>query len=89
MKRPDRTPALAPRAMTELSPDDAANAAQIATWPGDRPGLIRLLQCRLLHRADWQHLGTSQDEPAVAWPVDAYRCDRCDRVWNTVTERRL
>ena len=46
--------------------DDAATTAAIATWPGDRPGILRLLECRLLHRADWQYLGTRQDETVAA-----------------------
>jgi hypothetical protein len=65
----------------EISPDDAA---LIATWPGDRPGILRLLQCRLLHRADWQYLGTRHDESIAPWPVDAYRCERCERAWDSV-----
>jgi len=68
----------------EHSAHDAATAAQIATWPGDRPSTLRLLQCRLLHRADWQYLGTRQDESIAPWPIDAYRCERCDRAWDTV-----
>jgi hypothetical protein len=74
----------APSSLTDFSPDDAANAAQIATWPGDRPGIIRVMQCRLLHRADWQYLGTRQDESVAPWPIDAYRCDRCERAWDSV-----
>jgi len=85
MKRPARSPSFDHPAAAELSPDDAANAAQIATWPGDRPSIFRLLQCRLLHRADWEHLGTRHGEDIVPWPIDAYRCNRCDRAWGTVT----
>jgi hypothetical protein len=65
-------------------PDDAATAAAIATWPGDRPGILRLLECRLLHRAEWQYLGTRQDDAVAPWPIDSYRCDRCDRAWDKV-----
>jgi hypothetical protein len=68
----------------EIAPDDSANAALLATWPGDRPGMMRLLQCRLLHRADWQYLSTRQDESVAPWPIDAYRCDRCERAWDSV-----
>ncbi len=71
--------------LLDLSPDDAANAAQIATWPGDRPGIMRVMQCRLWHRADWQYLGTREDRAVAPWPVDAYRCDRCERAWDSVS----
>jgi hypothetical protein len=67
------------------SVDDAATVAAIATWPGDRPGLLRLLQCRLWHRADWQYLETRQSTPTSPWPVDQYRCDRCERAWERLT----
>ena len=85
MKRPARSPSFDHPAAVELSPNDAANAAQIATWPGDRPSIFRLLQCRLLHRADWEYLGTRPDETVARWPIDTYRCERCERAWNTVT----
>ncbi len=65
------------------SPDAAMLAA--ITWPGDRPGLIRLLQCRLWHRADWQYLETRQSSPTSPWPVDQYRCERCEREWERVS----
>ena len=76
MKTPSRT---------DLSAEGAATAVAIATWPGDRPGILRLLECRLLHRADWQYLGTRQDETVAPWPIDSYRCDRCERAWEKVT----
>ena len=63
---------------------DAATLAAI-TWPGDRPGLLRLLQCHLWHRADWQYLETRQSSATVPWPVDQYRCDRCERAWERTT----
>ena len=68
----------------QISPDDTANAALLATWPADRSGILRLLQCRLLHRADWQYLGTRHDESIAPRSVDAYHCDRCDRAWDSV-----
>jgi hypothetical protein len=36
------------------------------------------------HRADWQYLGTRHDESVAPWPIDSYRCERCDRVWDKV-----
>ncbi len=61
--------------------DETALAAAVATWHGDRPGILRLLECRLLHRGNWQYLGTRTDQAVAPWPVDSYRCDRCDRTW--------
>lgn len=63
--------------------EDAATAAALATWSGDRPGILRILECRLLHRGDWQYLGTRDDRTVAPWPVDNYRCDRCARTWDT------
>jgi len=77
MKRPAPTPT--------AMPDDAANAVMIATWPGDRPGIMQVMKCRLLHRADWQYLETRHDESVAPWPFDAYRCDRCDRSWQSMS----
>ena len=57
---------------------DAAHAA-----PTDRPSLLKLMQCRLWHRADWQYLETRTATGAASWPVDAYHCQRCDRSWET------
>jgi hypothetical protein len=65
-------------------PDAAADAVQIATWPGDRPGIMHVMKCRLLHRADWQYLETRHDETIAPWPVDSYHCDRCNRSWHKV-----
>lgn len=64
--------------------DDAAATAAIATWPGDHPSILRLLECRLLHRADWQYLGTRHDDTVAPWPIDSYRCERCERAWDRV-----
>jgi hypothetical protein len=70
-----------------VSPVTSADAAMLAvvTWPGDRPGLIRLLQCRLWHRADWQYLETRSSSATSPWPVDQYRCERCEREWERVS----
>jgi hypothetical protein len=65
--------------------DDPAAAAMIASNPFDHRRLLRLLQCRLLHRAEWQYLGTHQDTAVAPWPIDSYRCDRCERAWDKVT----
>ena len=72
------------RHLKSVSSDDAATAAAIATWPGDRPALVRLMECHIFHRADWEYLGSRQDEGAGRWPIDAYRCARCDRAWEKV-----
>lgn len=47
----------------------------------DRPGLFRLMECHLLHRAAWQYLGTRHEDGMLEWPIDAYHCDRCERSW--------
>jgi hypothetical protein len=65
--------------------DDAAAAAAIATWPGDRPGILRLLECRLLHRADWEYLGSRHDAKLGLWPIDEFRCSRCERSWERMS----
>lgn len=62
--------------------EDAATAAALAVWPGDRPGILRLLECRLLHRADWQYLESRDDRAVAPWPLDSYRCERCARTWD-------
>ena len=49
----------------------------------DRPRLLKLMQCRLWHRADWQYLETRASSGTIPWPVDAYHCQRCDRAWET------
>ncbi len=67
------------------SADDAATAVAIATWPGDRPGILRLLECRLLHRSDWQYLGSRQDAAITPYPIDSWRCERCERAWEKVS----
>jgi hypothetical protein len=41
-------------------------------------------ECRLLHRADWQYLGTRNDEQVAPYPIDSYRCDRCEQAWDKV-----
>lgn len=64
---------------------DAVAATAIATWPGDRPNLVRLMECHIFHRADWEYLGSRHDEGAGPWPIDAYRCGRCDRAWEKMT----
>lgn len=66
---------------------EAPDAAMLAaiTWPGDRPALIRLLQCRLWHRADWEYLETRPSSPTSPWPVDHFRCERCERTWERVS----
>jgi len=46
---------------------------------------LRLLECRLLHRADWQYLGTRDDRAIAPWPLDSYRCDRCTRTWEVAS----
>jgi hypothetical protein len=74
-----------PTPITTLPHEDGATAAAIATWPGDRPSIMKLLECRLLHRADWQYLGTRNDETIAPWPVDSYRCERCERAWDKVS----
>jgi len=68
----------------DIRRDEAATAAAIATWPADRPSLLRVLECRLLHRADWQYLGTRHDAAIAPWPIDSYRCERCARAWDRV-----
>lgn len=65
----------------ESPAEEAATAAALATWPGDRPVIVRLLECRLLHRADWQYLGTRDDAARAPRRLDSYRCDRCMRTW--------
>lgn len=69
---------------TDHRHESAASAAAIAIWPADRPGILRLLECRLLHRADWQYLGTRNDDAVAPWPIDSYRCGQCDRAWDKV-----
>lgn len=69
--------------LKSVSPDDAATVAAIAAWPGDRPALVRLMECHIFHRAEWEYLGSRQDD--THWPVDAYRCGRCDRAWEKVS----
>jgi hypothetical protein len=70
------------RHLKSVSPSDAATVAAIAAWPSDRPALVRLMECHIFHRAEWEYLGSRQDD--VHWPVDAYRCGRCDRAWEKV-----
>jgi hypothetical protein len=65
--------------------EHSATAAAIATWPGDRPAMLRVLECRLLHRADWQYLGSRSDDQVGPWPIDSYRCERCERAWERVS----
>lgn len=74
-----------PLRSVESSPaDDAASAAALATWPGDRPALVRLMECHIFHRAEWEYLGSRHDPTAGQWPIDAYRCRRCERAWEKV-----
>jgi hypothetical protein len=61
---------------------DAANLATETARP-DRPGLLKLMQCRLWHRADWRYLETRASSGPVPWPVDSYECQRCERAWET------
>lgn len=58
---------------------EAASIAETAY--GDRPRLLRLMECRLLHRAEWEYLGTRHADGVLSWPVDSFRCDRCERTW--------
>ena len=63
----------------------AEDAAALATWLGDRPGILRLLECRLLHRADWRYLGSRLDDTVAPWPIDSWHCERCTRAWEKVS----
>ncbi len=63
-----------PAAMT--SEDVALGAAST-----DRRRLFRLMECHLLHRGDWQYLETRHQDGNLQWPIDTYRCDRCERTW--------
>ena len=52
---PDALPSLAERKSTlagQLNPQSAARNRLLASegLPGDRPGILRILECRLLHR---------------------------------------
>lgn len=74
-----------PFSPSELATSDAlemcaATSVGSAT-PADRRRLFRLMECRLLHRAEWQYLGTRHADDVLSWPVDSYRCDRCERTW--------
>jgi len=65
-----------PTTTLQLDAADAAADAGRAAALEDRPGLLRLLQCRLWHRDAWQ-----------AAPVDTapgLRCGRCERTWQAV-----
>ena len=64
---------------TTTTASEAAHAAN-----ADRPSLLKLMQCRLWHRADWQYLGTRHDDTIAPWPIDSYRCERCARAWDRV-----
>ena len=66
---------MTPTPTTTFDPADAAAA--------DRPSLLKLMQCRLWHRADWEYLETRASTGPIPWPVDAYHCQRCDRSWET------
>ena len=67
---------------TDLAPgNDLLSASVAATAPVDRYGLLRLMECRLLHRAEWEYLGTRHADGVLSWPVDSFRCDRCERTW--------
>jgi hypothetical protein len=63
--------------ITTTTPDDLQGAAP------DRPRLLKLMQCRLWHRADWRYLETRASTGPIPWPVDAYHCQRCERSWET------
>jgi hypothetical protein len=63
----------------------AEDAAALTIWPGDRGGILRLWECRLLHRADWQYLGSRMTDPAAPWPIDSWRCERCARAWERMS----
>jgi hypothetical protein len=68
-----------PSPTTSGSPGAAELAHQAALT--DRLGLFRLMQCHLLHRGDWQYLGTRHQDGNLHWPIDAFHCDRCERDW--------
>lgn len=59
----------------------APSTDAVATTTSERRTLFRLMECRLLHRADWQYVESSLGTDDVPWPVDTYHCHRCDRVW--------
>ena len=67
-----------------MTPTPTTTFDPTAAAAADRPSLLKLMQCRLWHRADWQYLGTRQDETVAPWPIDSYRCDRCERSWEKV-----
>jgi hypothetical protein len=41
--------------------------------------------CHIFHRSDWEYVGSRQDDAAGPWPIDAYRCGRCERAWERVS----
>jgi hypothetical protein len=59
----------------------ADSTATVVTTASERRNLFRLMECRLLHRADWQYVETTLGSDDVPWPVDTYHCQRCERVW--------
>lgn len=73
------------RHLKAVSADDAATVAAIAAWPSDRPALVRLMECHIFHRAEWEYLGSRRDQGVGPRPIDAYRCGRCDRTWEKVS----
>ena len=73
------------RHLKPVRPDDAATVAVVASWPGDPPALMRLMECHIFHRADWEYLGSRPDQDGGRWPIDAYRCGRCERAWEKMS----
>jgi len=66
-----------------MTPTTTTTSDAVLTATTDRPSLLKLMQCRLWHRADWQYLETRASTGPIPWPVDAYHCQRCDRSWET------
>lgn len=72
------------RVLKPVRSDHGAAAAALAAWPGDRPALVRLMECHIFHRAEWQWLGSREADDGGPSPIDAYRCARCERAWEKV-----
>jgi hypothetical protein len=63
--------------------DSASDAEARQAAASHRRVLFRLMQCHLLHRREWQYLSTRHEDGKLHWPIDAYRCNHCERAWET------